>query len=182
MSMSPKKSQVRLIGFCVLLTGLLSASASVVASQAGSYGFGSVPDAKEIAAVDIAVGPDGENLPTGKGTVPEGAALYKAQCASCHGATGTEGPRDRLVGGQLPVKTIGSYWPYATTLFDFIRRAMPLPKPGALSNSEVYALTAWLLHQNQIIEEDAVMSAETLPKVLMPNREGFVNDPRTATR
>jgi cytochrome c len=86
------------------------------------------------------------------------------------------------VGGALPVKTIGSYWPHATTLFDFIGRAMPIPNPGALSDPEVYALTAWLLHQNQIIAADAVMNAETLPQVRMPNRDGFMGDPRPDVR
>jgi len=86
------------------------------------------------------------------------------------------------VGGDLPVKTIGSYWPHATTLFDYIRRAMPIPNPGALSDSEVYALTAWLLHQNQSIATDAVMNEETLPQVQMPNRDGFIGDPRPDVR
>lgn len=181
MCMSPKLS-IGMIGFYLLLAGPMSQADSETARASGPYGFGSVPDAREIAAIDIAIGPDGSGLPPGQGTVSEGGDIYQAQCASCHGATGTEGPRARLVGGRLPVKTIGSYWPYATTLFDYIRRAMPIPMPGRLSDPQVYALTAWLLHQNQIIGADAVMNAETVPKVRMPNRDGFIDDPRPAMR
>ena len=176
------KRQTRRIGVIVLLTGFLASVAMAGSGFRGPFGFGSAPSPEEVAAVDIAVGPDGAGLPPGQGTVAEGAELYQAQCAKCHGATGTEGPRPRLVGGALPVKTIGSYWPHATTLFDYIRRAMPIPNPGALSDSEVYALTAWLLHQNQIIAADAVMHAETLPQVQMPNRDGFIGDPRPDVR
>lgn len=152
---------------------------SSMAHSAGPYGFGSLPETEEIAVIDIAIGPDGSGLPPGQGTVSEGGDIYQVQCASCHGATGTEGPRAQLVGGKLPtLKTIGSYWPYATTVFDYIRRAMPIPTPGGLSDSAVYALTAWLLNQNQIIDADAVMNAATLPRVRMPNRDGFIDDPR----
>ena len=101
-----------------------------------------------------------------------------AKCVACHGPTGTEGPMDKLVGERLPVKTIGSFWPYATTVFDYIRRAQPFDKPGSLTDEEVYALTAWLLFRNNIISADQVIDADTLPKVRMPNRDGFVPDPR----
>jgi cytochrome c len=104
--------------------------------------------------------------------------VYLAKCAACHGPTGTEGPSDRLVGEKLPVKTIGSFWPYATAVFDYIRPAQLFDKPGSLTNEEVYAVTAWLLFRNQIIPADQVIDAETLPKVRMPNRDGFVPDPR----
>jgi S-disulfanyl-L-cysteine oxidoreductase SoxD len=144
----------------------------------GPFGFGRVPGEGEIAARDIAVGPDGEGLPPGRGTVSAGEQVYVSKCAACHGPTGTEGPMDRLVGGTLPVKTIGSYWPYATTVFDYIRRAMPFDRPGSLTDQEVYAVTAWLLFKNQIIAADQVIDAQTLPQIRMPNRDGFVPDPR----
>ena len=144
----------------------------------GPFGFGRVPSEAEIKARDIAVGPDGEGLPLGRGTVAAGEQVYKDKCVACHGPTGTEGPRDKLVGEKLPVKTIGSFWPYATTVFDYIRRAQPFDKPGSLTDDEVYALTAWLLFRNQIIAVDQVIDATTLPKVRMPNRGGFVPDPR----
>ena len=144
----------------------------------GPFGFGSVPSEAEIKARDIAVGPGGEGLPPGRGTVSAGEQVFQAKCAACHGPTGTEGPRDKLVGDKLPVKTIGSFWPYATTVFDYIRRAQPFDKPGSLTNEEVYAVSAWLLYRNRIIPADQVIDAETLPKVRMPNRDGFVPDPR----
>jgi cytochrome c len=105
----------------------------------------------------------------------------------CHGATGTEGPQDRLVGGrntlatEKPVKTVGSYWPYATTLYDYIQRAMPFNAPQSLSSDEIYSVIAWLLYQNGIVEEGTIIDARTLPAVTMPNRDGFVPDPRPDT-
>lgn len=139
---------------------------------------------EEINLWDIDIGPNGDGLPPGRGTVPQGATIYATKCAKCHGPSGTEGPMDRLVGGRQtlatasPLKTVGSYWPYATTLYDYIHRAMPLDAPQSLTAEEVYAVTAWLLHQNGIVAEDAVMDARTLPAVEMPNRHGFVPDPR----
>ena len=139
---------------------------------------------EEINQWNIDIGPNGEGLPRGRGTVPEGAAVYAAKCAKCHGPSGTEGPMDRLVGGRQtlstssPVKTVGSYWPYATTLYDYIHRAMPFDAPQSLTPDEVYAVTAWVLHRNGVVAEDAVMDARTLPAVEMPNRHGFVPDPR----
>lgn len=133
---------------------------------------------------NIDVSPDGQGLPPGQGTVKQGAELYATKCAMCHGPTGKEGPNDVLVGGQgslqtaKPLKTIGSYWPYATTLYDYLRRAMPFTAPQSLKPDEIYALVAWLLHQNQIIAEDAILDAHSLPKVEMPNRNGFILDPR----
>lgn len=126
----------------------------------------------------------GEGLPPGRGTVQQGAAIYANKCAACHGPTGTKEPKDRLVGGQgslatdHPVKTIGSYWPYATALCDYIFRAMSFTAPQSLTPNEVYALVAWLLHQNQIIPADAVIDAKALPAVTMPNRKGFIPDQR----
>ncbi|HXE95323.1 MAG TPA: cytochrome c [Dongiaceae bacterium] len=136
---------------------------------------------EEIAAWDITVPPDGSGLPPGGGTAAEGGAVYNAKCAGCHGVKGMEGPADRLVGGigtlasKKPVKTVGSYWPYAATLFDYIRRAMPYNAPRSLSNDEVYAVSAYLLFLNGIIGLEARMDAKTLPHVKMPNRNGFVS-------
>ena len=136
---------------------------------------------EEIAVWDMSIPPDGSGLPAGGGTAVEGAAVYNAHCASCHGANGTGGPADPLVGGigtlvsKKPVKTVGSYWPYATTLFDYIRRAMPFNAPRSLSNDEVYAVSAYLLSLNGIIDQKARMDATTLPQVHMPNRDGFVS-------
>lgn len=149
-----------------------------------THGLGRPATEAEIRAWDIDVAPTGEGLPPGQGTVNQGAQVYAAKCAACHGPTGTEGPNDRLVGGQNtlaisdPVKTVGSYWPYATTLYDYIRRAMPFDAPQSLSADEVYSVVAWLLHQNGIIVEDIVTDARTLPQIRMPNRDGFIPDPR----
>jgi S-disulfanyl-L-cysteine oxidoreductase SoxD len=135
---------------------------------------------EEIAAWDISVGPDGAGLPPGSGTASAGAAIYAVKCLACHGEKGAGRPNDQLVGGQgtidtpAAVRTVGSYWPYATTLFDYIRRAMPVLQPQSLTSDEVYALTAYLLALNGVIEEDAVMNAQTLPAVAMPNRGNFV--------
>jgi cytochrome c len=139
-------------------------------------------DAKpeQIAGWDISVGPDGAGLPSGRGTVAMGAAVYEQKCQACHGAKGAGQPNDRLVGGQgtlatgTPVRTIGSYWPYATTIFDYVRRAMPYVQPQSLSNDEVYAVAAYLLNLNGIIGEHDEMNAQTLPSVKMPNRDGFI--------
>ncbi len=156
----------------------------VANAQSPNYGVGRTPSAEEIRSYDIAIGPEGKELPPGRGTAREGAAVYAQHCATCHGATGTEGPNDRLVGGQgtldsdRPVKTVGSYWPYATTLWDFINRAMPVNSPGSLTPNQVYALTAFILSRNGIIEETTVLDRESLPEVGMPNRDGFVPDTR----
>src|SRR5712692_7903003 len=140
-----------------------------------TFGIGRPATPAEIAALDIDVGPDGAGLPPGRGTPAEGATIYAARCAGCHGRTGQEGPNDPLV-GRLPgdafpfardprvPKTIGNYWPYATTVFDYIRRAMPPDKPGSLRDDEVYSLTAYLLALNELIPADAVIDATSLPK------------------
>jgi cytochrome c len=137
--------------------------------------------AEDLAPWDISIGPDGAGLPQGSGTVKDGEATFAAKCQPCHGAKGAGTPNDRLVGGQgsltgdkPPVKTVGSYWPYATTLFDYIRRAMPLPESKSLTSDEVYGVVAYLLNLNGVVPDDATMNAQTLPKVTMPNREGFV--------
>jgi cytochrome c len=155
-----------------------------VEEQSANLELGQPATADEIRLWNIDVAPSGEGLPPGRGTVSQGAAVYAAKCAKCHGASGTEGPMDRLVGGRqtlasgAPIKTVGSYWPYPTTLYDYIRRAMPFDAPQSLTPDEVYSLTAWLLHQNGIIAKDVVIDAVTLPAIQMPNRHGFVPDPR----
>ena len=168
----------------ILALGLFLMSTGISTAEEIRYGFGQPATEAEIQAWDIDIAPDGVGLPRGRGTVEQGATLYAVKCAACHGPTGTEGPKDRLVGGQgslasdNPVKTIGSYWPYATTLYDYIFRAMPFTAPQSLTPNEVYSLVAWLLHQNGIIPSDAVIDAVTLPAVRMPNRERFVSDLR----
>lgn len=158
------------------------------ADDSGTYGLGRTPTDAEVSAWNRDVAPTGEGLPPGRGTVAEGAHIFAAKCAMCHGPTGTEGPKDKLVGGRgtlttpKPVKTVGSYWPYATTLYDYIHRAMPFNAPGSLTPDEVYSVIAWLLFQNGIIKEDSAIDARTLPQVQMPNREGFIPDPRPDVR
>ncbi len=172
------------IGLGALAMALACAWTSVSAEESGGYGIGRAATDEEIRAWNIDVSPTGEGLPPGQGTAKQGAQVFAAKCAMCHGPTGTEGPKDRLVGGQgtlttgKPIKTIGSYWPYATTLYDFINRAMPFNAPGSLNPDEIYSVIAWLLFQNGIVKDDAVIDARTLPQVQMPNRNGFIPDPR----
>jgi len=143
--------------------------------------LGRVATAQEVAAWDISIPPSGVGLPAGSGTAKQGEAVYIAQCQACHGPKGVGKPADPLVGGigslatAKPVRTVGSYWPYATTLFDYTRRSMPATKPLSLTDIEVYAVTAYLLYLNGIIAETAEMNAQTLPQVKMPNRDGFVD-------
>lgn len=154
-----------------------------------SYGIGRAATADEIKKLDIDVMPDGRGLPAGRGSAAEGAAIYAAKCRACHGATGEGGSAERLVGRESGpnfnfamdaklVKTVGNYWPYATTLYDYTYRAMPFTQPGTLSPNETYALVAYLLALNKIVPEDAVMDQATLPKVVMPARDRFVIDNR----
>jgi len=158
----------------------------VLGDNERTYGFGHPATEEEIAGWDIDVKPDGTGLPPGRGTVEEGRKLYLEYGAAWHGAEG-EGTdyAPALVGGigsldtDSPKKTVGSYWPYATSLFSYIRRAMPASGPQTLTDDEYYALTAWVLWANGIISEDEVMDQDTLPKVVMPNRDGFTSpDPR----
>jgi cytochrome c len=150
-------------------------------SPSRSPDLGRTASPEEIAAWDISIAPSGEDLPAGSGTARQGAAIYEAKCAACHGKQGQGKPADALVGGigslatRSPVRTVGSYWPYATTLFDYVRRAMPIGNPLSLSNDEVYAVSAYVLYLNGIVGEETAMSAATLPLVKMPNRDGFVN-------
>ncbi len=144
-----------------------------------SPGLGWPASDSDVAAVDFTIMPDGEGLPDGSGNPTDGAALYTQYCLACHGDGGTGGANDVLVGGHgslvtdAPVKTIGSYWPYATTLFDYIRRAMPYQSPGILLDDQVYALTAYLLFLNDVIDENTVLDARSLLAVEMPNRDNF---------
>ncbi|WP_233237354.1 c-type cytochrome [Bordetella sp. LUAb4] len=155
-----------------------------MAAQAAPYGLGTPVTPKQISGWNIDVAPDGKNLPPGSGTLAQGQQLYAAQCVACHGAKGEGGIGDRLAGGfgtlkdKKPIRTVGSYWPYATTLFDYIRRAMPLTAPQTLSDDEVYAVTAYVLSLNGLWPEGQAADARTLLKVRMPNADGFVADPR----
>ena len=148
------------------------------------FAFGSEAPDVRVALWDIDVKPDGEGLPAGSGTVAEGQAVYATHCVACHGVTGTEGPYDVLVGPAVweewpgAPRTVGGYWPYATTLFDYIRRAMPQLAPGTLTADETYAVIAYILNLNGIVGDDAVMDADTLPAVVMPARDRFVADDR----
>jgi len=141
--------------------------------------FGQPISPADAAAWDISIGPDGAGLPPGSGTPAQGAVVYAQKCAACHGDKGEGKINARLVGGQITgdgpvVKTVGSYWPYATTLFDFTRRAMPWTAPKSLTDDEVYAVTAHILRLNGIIGDNDVLDAKTLPQVKMPNRDGFI--------
>jgi len=143
------------------------------------FGFGKKASPALIRKWDISIGPDGKGLPGGSGIAADGQSIYLAKCATCHGKNGYEGPYDHLVYREKSnAKTIGNYWPYATTLFDYIRRAMPYNNPGSLSSEEVYKLTAFLLYRNKIIAADKVIDAHSLPKIKMPARKLFVNDDR----
>lgn len=148
------------------------------------YGIGRPTTPAEIAGWNIDIDREGHNLPPGSGAVNHGHELFEQQCAACHGARGEGGVGDRLVGGQgtlgtpKPVRTVGSYWPYATTLFDYIRRAMPQNAPQSLSNDEVYAVSAYILNLNGLLPANATLDAMTLSAIKMPNRGMFVGDPR----
>lgn len=161
-----------------LFLALALGSGGAVAGDRPAFGQ-PIPPA-DIVAWDISIAPDGVGLPKGSGTAAQGAAIYAEKCVACHGEKGQGKPADRLVGGKLtgdqpPVKTVGSYWPYATTLFDYVRRAMPWTEPKTLTNDEVYAVSAYILALNGVVAETDVMDAMTLPKVMMPNRDGFIS-------
>jgi S-disulfanyl-L-cysteine oxidoreductase SoxD len=175
--------------FVCLVVVYAAVAGSADAQQPATFGIGRTATPAEIEALDIDVRPDGAGLPSGRGTASEGETIYAARCAACHGKTGTEGPSDVLVGREprdgsafardpQARRTIGNYWPYATTLFDYIRRAMPPNAPGSLKADEIYGVVAYLLVRNEIIPRDAVMDAKSLPKVMMPARDRFVPDPR----
>ena len=182
--------RVRALLASVTLLGVTSASASADDAWPERFGFGHEATPAEIAAFDIDILPDGTGLPEGSGSASEGAAIYAVKCAVCHGATGVEGPNDRLVArpdegfpsgtdaNSFTGRTIGNYWPYAPTVFDYVRRSMPQTQPGSLTNDEVYALTAWLLWRNKLIEEDTELTAASLSEIEMPARDQFHPDDR----
>ena len=170
----------------VVIVSLLGAVP--LAAQSPTYGVGRPATPEEIRTLGSAIAPDGAGLPEGSGTVAAGRAVFAGQCSRCHGPNGEGNVGPVLVGGQgtlaspRPLKTVGSYWPYATTLWDYINRAMPFDQPGLLKPSEVYAAVAYVLNLNGIIREDQVIDAVSLPKIVMPNRNGFIPDPRPKTR
>ena len=158
-----------------------------------TFDFGATATAQEIAAVAIAVAPDGKGLPAGKGSYAQGKTVYENACAACHGAdlkgvagipNMPTGPALRLSGGRgtlntpNPVMTVESYWPHATTLFDYVRRAMPFQAPGSLTADEIYAVVAYILGEGNVIDKSIVLDAQSLTQVRMPNRDGFIPDPR----
>ncbi len=158
--------------------------ASLPPHSPGRFGFGSAADEERIARWDIDVKPDGEGLPPGSGSVAEGKAIYERACMQCHGPTGTEGPNDRLVATGSwdewpPGRAIGAFWPWATTIFDYTRRAMPQLEPGTLTASETYAVVAYILHLNGLLPAGAVLDAPSLAAIEMPARDRFVPDNRT---
>lgn len=177
------EQSLRLAALCLVSGSCFAAGQD----QAASYGFGSPVTADELKAFTSPL-PDGRGLPSGSGTVEQGKTIYQAQCMACHGDKLQGGLADKLIGGRGslvnqdpkkgPVKTIESYWPYATTLFDYVKRAMPLTTPGSLSNDEVYAVSAYILSEAKIIAPDASLDQQSLPKVEMPNRNGFIADHR----
>ena len=181
---SPLAAFAALAGLAALLTfaGLCRAQSQPPAQNKSAHpnlGRPLTPD--EIRKLDITIAPDGRGLPQGSGSVEQGAKVYAEKCQVCHGPEG-KGPTDPLTGGigtiasAKPVKTPVSYWPAATTIFDYVRRAMPLRAPESLTNDEVYALTAYLLSIDAVVPKDAVLDAKSLPQVKMPNRDGFLND------
>jgi len=164
----------------LLAAAMAIALAPALPAHAEGPGLGRPATPAEIAAWDISIAPDGTGLPPGSGTPQQGAVIFAEKCAGCHGEKGAGKPNDQLVGGvgslaaSAPVKTVGSFWPYATTLFDYVRRAMPLTASKSLTNDEVYAICGYLLQLNGIISENDTMDAHSLPRVRMPNRDGFV--------
>jgi cytochrome c len=190
-----KQSRGRKQGLDCFVASLLAmtvslASAPLLVAEPGYFGYGRPATPAEIAGWDIEVrGDDGAGLPAGRGSVAAGAAVYAEQCAACHGTFGEgEGRFPKLVGGigtlthDRPELTVGSYWPFAPTLWDYINRAMPTQAPHTLSADDVYAVTAYILRLNDLVSVDFVADRTSLPKVKMPNRDGFVwTDPRPDT-
>jgi mono/diheme cytochrome c family protein len=169
-----------------VLAAVISATVSMPAF-AQSVQFGQPLAPGDIAPWDISIGPDGTGLPPGRGTAKQGEAVYAAKCQACHGEKGAGRPNDALAGGsdtiksdKPAVKTVGSYWPYATTLFDYVRRAMPFNESKSLTPDETYAVSAYILNLNGIVGADDVLDAKSLPKVNMPNKDGFIPFPRSA--
>jgi cytochrome c len=185
--------RVALVAAGLVALGLATPELARAQGYPGTFDFGTPASAQEIAAVAIAVAPDGKGLPGGKGTYAEGRTVYENACAACHGVdlkgvaglpNMPSGPALRLSGGRgtlntpNPVMTVESYWPHATTLFDYVRRAMPFQAPGSLTADEIYAVVAYILAEGNVIDKATALDAQTLPRVQMPNREGFIPDPR----
>ena len=183
--------------FYLLLSSILAADGrtnlketSIHENMDDFFNFGRTATIEEIKEWDLDVSPDGTGLPEGFGTVEEGEILYSSKCLFCHGVSGEGGINERLVsrpGEKFPdenvacgfeCRTIGNYWPYATTLYDYILRSMPMNAPGSLTNDEVYSISAYLLYLNRIISEDTQLNAENLKNIVMPARDKFINDDR----
>jgi cytochrome c len=174
------------VALAALVCGAASAQTGPVPTQP-TYGFGQPATPSDLARFYSSL-PDGRDLPKGSGSVAQGKAIYEGQCSACHGDNLQGGLGDRLIGGRgtlintdpskAPVKTVESYWPYATTLFDYINRAMPLTAPESLSDDEVYALCAYILSRANVVGANATLDAKSLAAVRMPNRDGFIPDPR----
>ena len=170
----------------LFITGLLfiscCAHSQLLERSPVSPRLGEPADAGSVAQLDSTVFPSGEGLPPGSGTVEQGKSIYQEQCSGCHGPDGQGATADELAGGEgsltdpYPDKTVGMYWPYATTLFDLIRRSMPLHNPGSLTNEQVYAVSAWVLYLNGLLTVDATLDKNTITNLTMPNRDGFFPD------
>jgi mono/diheme cytochrome c family protein len=172
---------------CNVAAIALLCAAATAAGQTSRYNIGTSPAPGELERF-FAVLPDGRGLPPGSGSVEQGKVVYQQQCMACHGESLQGGVADRLIGGRgtlansdpakPPMKTIESYWPYVTTIFDYVKRAMPLAAPGSLTDDQIYAVTAYILSEAKIVPPDTVLNASTLAAVKMPNRDGFIVDPR----
>lgn len=183
-----KKLGMRHDALAGLAAALLASACVSTVAMSEPFGFGTTPTDQEISAINIDVMPDGRGYPPGSGSVAQGEKVYADKCAACHGADMTESVKgsgaDTLIGGRGSIgtektkKTVESYWPYASTLFDYVKRAMPFNEPGSLTNDEVYAVSAYILNKAKIIDANATMNAETMSKVEMPNKDGFIPDPR----
>ena len=184
-------SRLAKLFYIVIILVVLMSAAPVSAdkiAKTGQYGIGEPATAEKIAGWDIDIRPDGKGLPAGSGSVEDGEMLYEDQCASCHGSFGEGVGRYPVLSGgvgslteERPDRTVGSYWPYASTLWDYIHRAMPFPQPQSLTDDEVYAITAYVLYLNDLVEDDFVLSVDTLASVDMPNKDGFYFDDRPDT-
>jgi cytochrome c len=163
---------------------LAAAFAMLLVAQLPKHGVGRTPADEEIRALGVTVAPDGAGLPEGSGSAVEGRQIFAQRCAKCHGEKGAGDIGPALVGGQgtlttaKPVKTVGSFWSHATSVWNYVNRAMPFNEPGSLKPPEIYAVVAHVLHMNGIVGEKEVLDRKTLPKIKMPNRDGFVPDPR----